>query len=144
MARTGACLCGAVRFTAATLGNFGACHCKMCQRWTGGPLLGVSVAEADMSVEGAENVRTRRTSDWASRSNCATCGSPLWYRWDKGVDGAGGYEVPIGLLDDADGLVLHREIFIDAKPDGFALAGDHDRLTEVEVFALYGVTGGDG
>jgi len=138
--RTGQCLCGAVTFTAAKLGNFGVCHCGQCQRWTGGPLLGVTVEETDMAVAGAENVVSRRTSDWASRSHCGTCGSPLWYRFDKGVDGAGNYEVPVGLLDDANGLTLHREIFIDKKPDSFAFAGAHDRLTEAETYALFGVT----
>ncbi|MFT6452301.1 MAG: hypothetical protein ACJA06_001798, partial [Halocynthiibacter sp.] len=37
----------------------------------------------------------------------------------KGVAGAGNYEVPIGLLDDANGLTLAKEIFIDDKPDSF-------------------------
>lgn len=138
-ARTGQCLCGAVRFTASETGNFGACHCQMCQRWLGGPMLGVTVPEAAMAVEGAEHVVTRRTSDWASRSRCGTCGSPLWYRYDRGADGTGDYEVPIGLLDNADGLHLRREIFIDRKPDCFAFAGERPRLTESETLSLYGV-----
>ena len=123
--RTGRCLCGAVTFRAAEVGAFGVCHCRMCQRWLGGPMLGVTVPEAAMTVEGP--VVATRTSDWASRSRCADCGSPLWYRWDRGVDGAGNYEVPIGLLDDADGLRLRHEIFTGEKPDCFAFAGDHPR-----------------
>ena len=32
----GHCLCGAVRITVAHHGGFtGACHCRMCQRWSG-------------------------------------------------------------------------------------------------------------
>lgn len=134
-ARSGGCLCGAVRFEAAALGGLGACHCTDCQKWCGGPLLGVHVRQADLAITGAEHVFARRTSGWASRARCAECGSPLWYRWDKGTDGAGNYEVPLGLFDDASGITLEREIFIDVKPDGFAFAGDHPRLTRAEVMA---------
>lgn len=133
VAHSGQCLCGAVRFSALDLGEFAACHCKMCQRWTGGPLLGVTVLEDAMEIADNAQVITRRTSDWASRSHCGTCGSPLWYRYDKGVTDAGDYEVPIGLLDEANGLILTKEIFIDAKPDSFDFAGGHKRMTEAEV-----------
>lgn len=137
MSVTGQCLCGAVRFSAARLGDFGICHCRQCQRWLGGPMMGVTVAEGDMTVAEGAPVETRRTSEWASRSRCGACGSPLWYRFDRGQDGTGNYEVPIGLLDDANGLALKREIFIDRKPDCFDVAGEHDRLTEAETMALF-------
>ncbi|MBY6201525.1 GFA family protein [Maritalea mobilis] len=137
MSASGQCLCGAVRFTAAKLGGFGICHCGQCNRWLGGPMLGVTVEQADMSVAEGAPIVTRRTSGWASRSRCAECGSPLWYRFDKGVDGAGNYEVPLGILDDANGLALTREIFIDRKPDSYSFAGAHERLTEDETLALY-------
>ncbi|ETX30473.1 GFA family protein [Roseivivax isoporae] len=138
MTRTGSCLCGAVRFAAAELGSFGVCHCSQCQKWTGSALFAVTVPEHALRIEGGDAVRTRRTSDWASRSNCAGCGAPLWYRYDRGVDGAGDYELPVGLLDDANGLVLEREIFTDRKPDCWTLSGDHQRLSEAETHALYG------
>ncbi|MBF9029373.1 GFA family protein [Rhodobacterales bacterium HKCCE3408] len=137
MSATGQCLCGAVSFTAAKLGGFGICHCRQCQRWTGGPLMGVTVARDDMEIAEGAPVVSQRTSGWASRARCGTCGSPLWYRWDKGEDGAGDYEVPIGLLDDANGLTLGREIYIDQKPDCFEIAGDHPRLSRADVMALY-------
>lgn len=136
--RTGGCLCGAVRFEAATLGDFGACHCRQCQRWAGGAFLGVNVPEDAMRLEDASAVATFRSSSWASRSHCRTCGSPLWYRYDKGVDGAGDFEVAIGLFDDGNGLELKSEIFIDRKPDSFALSGDHPRWTEAETLARFG------
>lgn len=142
-ARTGGCLCGAVRFTAAELGNFGVCHCRMCQRWAGSALFGVSVKPEHMTIEGAEMIGVYASSDWASRHFCTRCGSGLWYRYDPKGDGGGSYEVPVGLLDDGNGLELRREIFIDRKPDSFALAGDQKRLTKVEVEALFGVKLGD-
>lgn len=139
-ASKGHCLCGAVRITASELGSFGICHCGLCRRWTGGPMMGVHVDEAKLTIEGAEAVVSRRTSQWASRSHCGTCGSPLWFRYDKGVDGAGDYEIPIGLLDDASGLELKRELFIEAKPDSYAIAGDHKRMTEAELMQSLGLS----
>lgn len=134
--RTGGCLCGAVRYTARRTGQFGVCHCRMCQRWAGSALFGVLVPEAAMTVEGAP--AAYRSSSWASRHFCARCGSVLWYRFDHGRDGTGDYEVALGSLDDPSGLPLAREINVDRKPDGWALAGDHPRLTEAETIALYG------
>lgn len=135
----GQCLCGSVTFEARELGNFGVCHCKQCQQWAGSALFGITVPEAAMKITaGEENVGTFRSSDWASRSFCTTCGSALWYRFDKGLDGKGNYEVPIGLLDDVSGVTLKREIFADEKPACWSLAGDHERLTAAQTRALFG------
>jgi hypothetical protein len=137
-ARSGQCLCGAVRFTAAETGGFGVCHCVQCRRWLGSAMFGVTVPEGEMRITGAAQIRSLRSSDWATRSFCGLCGSGLWYRYDRGRDGTGDYEVPVGLLDDAEGLVLEREIFADEKPGSWALAGDHRRLTRAETLAIYG------
>ena len=115
----------------------------MCQRWAGSAMFGVSVAPEDMAIEGAEMVGTYVSSDWASRSFCTRCGSSLWYRYDPKQDGGGTYEIPIGLLDDGNGLVMRREIFIDRKPDSFSLSGNHERLTQAEVETLFSVQLGD-
>ena len=92
-----------------------------------------------MVLEGAEAIRRFRSSDWASREFCGGCGSVLWYRYDKGVDGAGDYEIAVGLLDDADGLTLEREIFADQKPTCWALSGEHQRMSRAETLTKYGV-----
>lgn len=136
-ARTGHCLCGAVSFTAESLGGFGVCHCTQCQRWAGGPFFGVTVKAEEFSVAGTAHVGTYISSGWASRSFCKECGSPLWYRYDPEKNGGGTYEIPVGLLDDTSGLHLEREIYIDRKPAAFDIAGDHPRLTEAEVEKMY-------
>lgn len=143
MKKTGQCMCSAVKFTASEAGNFGVCHCEQCRRWQGSALFAVTVADNAMQIEGAENITSFRSSEWASRAFCSKCGSGLWYRYDKGTDGTGNYEVALGLFDDPSGLPLQREIFIDQKPDNYALSGDHPRLTRTETFALYGVDTGD-
>ena len=122
--RSGGCLCGAVRFDAGLLGrSFGACHCPMCRRWTGSALLGLSVPTDDLHWTGSEHIATRQTSSWGMRAWCRTCGSNLFFR----VTAPGPYahltELPIGLLDDASGLTMTNEIYIDHKPDSFSYAG---------------------
>ena len=122
--RSGGCLCGAVRFTATLTGtNFGVCHCPMCRKWTGSALLGITVPEGNVEWSGAEHIARRRSSGWGERAWCRECGSPLWMRVT--VDGpySGNVELPLGLFDDANGLTLTNEIYIDHKPDSYAFAG---------------------
>ena len=131
--RAGGCLCGAVRYRLrAAPERFGACHCTICQRISGGVNLSFNVAAEDIDVTGLEAVRTYRSSDWAERSFCGTCGANLWYR---GLGEGAGYSLGLGTLDDKSGMVLEREICIESKPDTYALAGDHPRLTSGEAFA---------
>lgn len=127
--RSGGCLCGAVRFTARLdRTTFGACHCVMCRRWTGSALLGISVPEGNVTWEGADHIATRQTSAWAMRAWCADCGSGLWFKVTDDSPWAGALELPIGLFDDANGLTLSNEIYIDHKPDSFAYAGEGRHL----------------
>ncbi len=131
--RRGQCLCGAVRYVAADLpGHIHACHCSMCRRTTGAMSLSVVVPFAAMRVDGGEHVATYASSDWAARSFCARCGSGLWYRLTQPDAATADYYLSVGTLDDANGLPLTREIHIDTKPDGYAFAGTHPRLTGAE------------
>ena len=138
---SGQCMCGAVGFTVRELGQtYGACHCGMCRRWTGSAFLGISVPEADIDWQGEEHIKTYQSSEWAERAWCAKCGSHLWYRVTAEGPHKGGYELPIGLLDDANGLRMTHEIFFDLKPDAFAYAGEREHLSQAQVMAKYGIT----
>jgi hypothetical protein len=129
---SGKCLCGAVRFTAAHVeSEHHACHCGMCRRWSGSPFFGVHAQ--GVVFEGAENLGRYASSEWAERGFCRACGSSLFY-YLKPSDS---YVMCVGAFDDASGFRLTREICIDQKPRGYALAGDHPRLTEAETFAEF-------
>jgi hypothetical protein len=122
--RTGGCLCGAVRFKAVLTGvNFGVCHCPMCRKWTGSALLGITVPAANVAWTGAEHIAKRQSSGWGERAWCADCGSPVWFRVTVDSPYAGTVELPIGSFDDANGLTMTNEIYIDHKPDSYAFAG---------------------
>ena len=136
--RKGQCLCGAVTFEISDLNpEFGACHCKMCQRWAGSALLALTVPADTLKVEGTERIGTYPSSEWAERSWCTRCGSGLWYRLTVGPE-AGTTHIPIGLLDDPSGLKMIREIFIDQKIDAISFEGQRELMTAAEVFAKYG------
>lgn len=131
--RTGQCLCGAVRFVAAEVpSHLHACHCSMCRRSSGSVGLSVKVPHAAMRIEGAEHVSSYVSSDWAARSFCTRCGSGLWYRLTQPDPVTADYYLSAGILDDLAGLTLDREIYIDCKPDAYAFAGAHSRLTGAE------------
>ena len=143
--RTGGCLCGAVRFSARGVGTaFGACHCEMCRRWTGSALLGITVPEGNVTWEGAEHIATRQTSGWAERAWCRECGSGLWFRVTMDSAYSGKLELPIGLFDDAGGLTMTNEIYIDHKPDSFAYAGTgRNLMTRADCVAKFAVLNGE-
>jgi hypothetical protein len=139
--REGGCLCGAVRYVAAEVpDHLHACHCVNCRRISGSATVSVHVPFLAMQVEGIENVTVYASSDWATRSFCGRCGSGLWYR--SAGDGAD-YIVAAGTLDDVSGLILKREIYVDCKPDGYAFAGDHPRLTRAEFEATWNENAGE-
>lgn len=137
--KTAKCMCGAVALTIRDLrADYGTCHCEMCRRWTGSALLGITVPEGDLTITGGGHVKRFQSSDWAERAWCDRCGSGLWYRVTLDGPHAGAYEIPIGLLDDANGLDMTREIFIDVKPDAYTFAGEREQITRADVLAMYG------
>jgi len=128
----GHCLCGAVTFIAPDVPQMAACHCTMCRRWGGGPMLTVQ-CPPDMQIEGRAHIRAYRSSEWAERAFCATCGSHLYYR----VLPDGEYAVPAGLFQDGPEFRFHEQIFIDQKPASYEFANETAKLTGAEVFAKF-------
>ena len=82
---TGGCLCGNVRYkvTGKTLGSM-LCHCSMCQRFSGAPMLEGTTFPADAFSLTRGEPKIYRSSAIAERGFCADCGSPILYR---GING---------------------------------------------------------
>jgi len=130
--QTGRCLCGKVTFTIARpVRHVAACHCSMCQRWTGGPMMALH-CEGPVRFEGEEHVRRYRSSDWAERGFCGNCGSSLFYF----VLPEGPYIMSAGALDEKGDLDMQMEIFIDEKPGWYGFSGDAQKLTGAEFMAM--------
>src|SRR5688572_28996824 len=121
----GRCLCGAVGFKAEGVETeHHACHCGMCRRWSGGaPFFGAWVAAVQFT--GEEHLGRYASSPWAERGFCKLCGTTLFYF----LKPARRYTLSVGAFDDVGPFQLVREIFIDHKPGGYAIAGEHPRLT---------------
>jgi hypothetical protein len=133
----GSCLCGAVKMAIKNMSpSIGACHCSMCQKWAGGPLMAVDCG-TDVSIQGEENVTVFNSSEWAERGFCNKCGSSLFYRLKQDNK----YFVPAGLLDGAKELKLDHQIFIDEKPDYYCFANETQNMTGAEVFAMFATSG---
>lgn len=130
---TGSCLCGAVKLTVRNPGtSIGACHCDMCRKWGGGPLLAVECG-SDVTLEGEDNITLYNSSAWAERGFCKHCGTHLFYRLKETRQ----YHVPAGLFDNEPELTLGLQIFIDEKPPYYRFANETPALTGAEVFAMY-------
>lgn len=131
--RKGSCLCGAVCIAIQAMSkSVGVCHCSMCRKWGGGPLLAIEVG-SEVCFEGTDSISVFSSSDWAERGFCRTCGSHLFYRLKK----EGHYVIPVGLLDDGEQWVFDQQIFIDEKPSFHAFANETKNLTGAEVFAQF-------
>ena len=137
-AKTGQCLCGAVRFTATDVDpHMHSCHCGMCRRWSGGPALSARVGS--ISFEGEDRIGTYASSAWAERAFCTQCGTNLYYRMPQ----QDMIIVWMGVFDDLSSFELAGEIYVDDKPDFYALAGEHPRQTGAEFLASIGMPTGD-
>jgi hypothetical protein len=131
----GRCLCGAVTVRATpTRRHVEACHCTMCRRWSGIAFVGV-MCGTEVEFEGEERVVRYRSSEWAERGFCGTCGSHLFYHYLP----LGTYGFTAGLFPDEALLPLSEEIFIDEKPAYYAFDARSERLTGAEALAKYGI-----
>ena len=129
---TGHCLCGAVtiRVAGGHDPRVGACHCRMCQRWTGGLFLCFTAEASAVTVTG--EVSRYRSSSFAERAFCPRCGSHLWFNDVEEGGEPKAYELMPGLFDAARGWPLRSEIYVDRAMASIHLTGDHRRKSRAE------------
>ncbi|TKT76844.1 GFA family protein [Aquamicrobium sp. LC103] len=118
---SGGCLCGAVRFrTTGKLRGIVYCHCSQCRRQTGHYYAATNVNDADLEVEGAQNLTWFAASDFAKRGFCGTCGSALFWKHNE-LDHT---SVLAGSFDNPSGLRGERHIFVADKGDYYSIEDD--------------------
>ncbi|MDQ2877902.1 MAG: GFA family protein [Pseudomonadota bacterium] len=94
---TGGCQCGRVRYTVAVHDDEAyLCHCRMCQKATGG------FAAAFKNVRQTEVTWEREPDRYASspiakRGFCSACGTPLTFQFDEGSEML---DLTVGSFDD--------------------------------------------
>lgn len=104
----GGCQCGRIRYSVADADTDAYyCHCRMCQRATGGVAAALKqVPRASVSWETEPD--RYRSSPIARRGFCAACGTPLTYEGD----GDDIIDLTVGSLDDPYRLrpILHAGV----------------------------------
>ena len=98
----GGCQCGRVRYRAdISKAEAYLCHCRMCQRATGG--FAASFVQLPLTAVTWEN-----EPDWyasspiAQRPFCSTCGTPLGFRSNEGPTGI---DLTFGSFDDPSAFI---------------------------------------
>lgn len=96
----GGCQCGRIRYEVSYFEDSAyLCHCRMCQRATGGVSIAfLSVKKRDLKWE--TEPEWYASSDFAKRPFCKECGTPLGFAFDEGED----MDIAIGTLDDPYGI----------------------------------------
>lgn len=136
--KTGSCLCGSVTYELAEEPtSYGACHCGMCRKFSGGIELGIQVMSDGVKFKPTETLAIYESSDWAERGFCVGCGSSIFWRLTTEGEMEGMFSIAAGTLDDMSGLKFEAEVYIDHKPDSHAFEGERNRLTEAEVLEIF-------
>ncbi|HEX7855545.1 MAG TPA: GFA family protein [Sphingobium sp.] len=116
---TGGCQCGRVRYRAEVETDEAyLCHCRMCQRATGG----VSIAFANMP----QAALTWETEpDWygsspiARRPFCSRCGTPLGFRFVEGDT----IDIAVGSFDDPGHFRPHHHFGVESLHEAWLDTG---------------------
>jgi hypothetical protein len=128
---TGGCQCGAVRYALSSMPpGAGICHCRMCQRATGGLFAALAgVPNEDFTwTHGTPAVFM--SSDRVERHYCRDCGTPLTY---KNLDW-GRTSVTVGSLDEPERITFRIQVGIESRlPVAATLNGLPERATAQEI-----------
>ena len=136
--RQGGCLCGNVRYEVSVPhAEYAICHCDMCRKWSAGPYMSVHCRGDDVGWINDTRLRWFRSSKWAERGFCSTCGSSLFYRLANNPQML--LIVSVDSLDDASGITLKRHIYVDEQPDRYAFADTTPRITKAELMTEIGI-----
>jgi hypothetical protein len=118
---SGRCLCGQVRWQArAAPANVRVCHCRNCQRATGGPFFARAIF-LDADIEWAGETTRWASSPRVDRLSCARCGTPM-FAAPKDPPARLGVSLP--TLDDPNDLAPQMHIWVSEKRAWLILGDD--------------------
>jgi hypothetical protein len=118
---TGGCQCGAVRYALmAAPHHVSACHCRMCQKASGGPIMAFARVKKDQLRWTRGRPAAFRSSSLAERHFCSACGTPLTYNF---ID-SGNISVTACSLDDPEAVRPVLQYSIDRTLSWFPTIGD--------------------
>jgi hypothetical protein len=88
------------------------CHCRDCFQIAGLSWGSTSVPDASFELTAQQTLGWYDSSAWAKRGFCRNCGASLFYR----LNGIARTSVAIGMLDDANDMVISGQIFANSHP----------------------------
>jgi hypothetical protein len=124
----GGCLCGAVRYRIdAEPRNAGYCHCRMCQRSTGAPVVAWLTMASDGFAWTMGAPAIHRSSPQAERLFCPACGSQMVFRE---IAEPGLLDGTLASLDDPMAVHPDHHIWTTSRIGWFDTADDLPRHPE--------------
>jgi hypothetical protein len=125
---SGACLCGAIQFT-ATLPSLSCahCHCTMCQRNHGAAFVTWFAVPPDaLKIDaGAEDLVRWASSTHGSRSFCRRCGSSLFCENSEHPDRV---DIPLAVMSGPIDRAPQVHVFYDSRAPWASLSDALPRL----------------
>jgi hypothetical protein len=124
----GGCLCGGVRYRiSAAPRHAGYCHCRMCQRASGAPVVAWLTLASDAFAWTKGEAAVYRSSQQAERLFCPTCGTQLAFRDIAEPDHL---DLTVASLDDSEAVRPSRHIWTASRIGWFDTADDLRRYPE--------------
>jgi len=122
---TGGCLCCAIRYEIDDVDDFQAiCHCRMCQRTSGGAFIGIRFVPGPNFRLTKGETRLYASTPTLNRHFCGTCGSPVFV--ERHLTGRIG--LLVGSLDDTSVFAPTMHICLESEAPWLAPAASLPRL----------------
>lgn len=123
---TGGCLCQSIRYEVDEVFDSGYCHCSMCRKLSGAPVLAWGVVKAPYFRFVKGKPTEYASSEQGIRGFCPTCGSQLFYR-NKASDDI---EINLGTLDRPELVEPKVHVFADNQLSWFELSDSLPRYKD--------------
>ncbi len=124
----GQCLCGAIRYRSTKPPLRGViCHCPMCRRHSGAPALAFVHFPADAFTWLAGEPKKFRSSEYAARGFCPTCGSTISMHEDVLNDRV---QICVGTLDAPDKVRIDDHVWTQHRIAWFDVRDDLPRFAQ--------------
>jgi hypothetical protein len=118
--RAGGCQCGAVRYELlAAPDHVSVCHCRMCQKASGGPIMAFARVKKDKLRWTRGAPASFRSSSLVERHFCGACGTPLTYNFIE----TGNISVTACSLDDPEAVRPVLQYSVDRTLSWFPTIG---------------------
>jgi len=123
----GGCLCGNLRYAVREKIDAGYCHCRICQRSSGAPVL----AWATFPIAGFAYTKGEpgvyRSSPTGVREFCATCGTQIAFR---GASTPTRLDINLASLDEPGSISPEYHIWGESRIPWFEIADDLPRYPD--------------